>query len=434
MAKEDGWWTRLRRRFGPTAPPVPAPCDRAHPALPAPEGPRNAAMTEPAADRPPHPATKRPRKRRPPTATPAVIALPDRDATARPTAGGRPIALALQGGGAHGAFTWGVLDRLLEEDGLDIAAVSGASAGAMNGAMLLRGWGAGHRDGPRAGARAALDRFWNRVSTTGGGLMAPIRPTVLDRLAGNWNVDHSPYSRMFESARRMVTPYDVQPPDYHPMRRLLTELVDVEAIRRAGIRLFVAAANVRTGRLRLFDETEVGVEALLASACLPSLFQAIGIDGEHYWDGGYLANPALFPLRRAAPAADVVLVSLSPLTCPDVPRDVAGITARLGDLTFNAVLMRELEEFMEEASGAGSGGGRGGAARLHHIEAEDALRALGHHSKMMTDVKFLSMLRELGRDAADRWLARHLDDVGARSTFAFAPERPATVGTLLPAD
>lgn len=311
----------------------------------------------------------------------------------RPLRGSRQlIDLALQGGGSHGAFTWGVLDRLLEDDRLEIVAVSGASAGAMNGAMLLQGLGL---DG-RAGARRQLDAFWERVSVSGA--LGPIRPTALDRLTGNWNLDGSFATHWYEQLRRWVTPYDLHPADFHPLRALLRELLDVAALRAAGIELYVSATDVGRGDLRIFTTEEIDVDHLLASACLPHMFQAVRIDGTDYWDGGYLANPALFPLLERHSDADLMLISITPFTCPDLPRSPGAISARLGQIAFNAPLIRELQDLRRrQAQGAPP-------VRFHHIQAEDAMRKLGDYSKLSADRAFLHWLKETGRTAAAQWL------------------------------
>lgn len=313
----------------------------------------------------------------------------------------RRLALALQGGGAHGAFTWGVLDRLLEEESVEIAGVSGASAGAMNAAMLVQGWARGGRQG----AREELERFWRRVGSAG--RFGPIQPGLGSRMFGRWNVDHAPGTHMMEWARRWITPYQVQSADFHPLRALLEELVEPPLIRGAGVRLFVSATNVRSGGLTLFDEAEVGVDHLLASACLPHLFRAVRIDGQDYWDGGYIANPAVFPLIAACPGADIAVVTINPLTVPDTPEEPAAIAARLNQITFNAPLVRELRALMAFQV----------TTRLHLIDADADLRGLGVYSKMMTDWAFLSWLREAGRAAGDRWVERHLGAVGVEATL-----------------
>lgn len=388
MAGLGSWWTGLGRRLKRLRrPDIPdaadAPALLPPPAAPLPQ--KLAEAVEPSPDLSPLalPAAE-PRLALP---SPAPFAVP-----APLTARRRRISLALQGGGAHGAFTWGVLDRLLEDDGLEIVAVSGASAGAMNGAMLLQGLGQG---GP-AGARRQLDAFWERISASGA--LGPIRPTALDRLTGNWNLDGSPATHWYEQLRRWVTPYDLHPADFHPLRPLLRELLDVAALRAAGVDLYVSATDVGRGDLRIFTTDEIGVDHLLASACLPHMFQAVRIDGADYWDGGYLANPALFPLLERHPDAELTLVSITPFTCPDLPRSPGAINARLGEIAFNAPLIREIQDLRRrQAQGAAP-------VRLHHIQAEEAMRGLGHYSKLSADRAFLHWLKETGRAAATKWL------------------------------
>jgi len=319
-----------------------------------------------------------------------MLALPP----PRPT-----LALALQGGGAHGAFTWGVLDRLLEED-IRLVGVSGASAGAMNAAMLAQGWARGGC----AGARAELATFWERVSAAG--RLGPIRPSVTDRLLGRWNVDHAPGTHLVDWARRWVSPYRTQSADFHPLRGLLAEMVEPELIRRSGLRMFVSATTVQTGALRLFEETELEVDHLLASACLPSLFRAVRIDGQDYWDGGYLANPPLSPLAAACPGADLLVVTINPFTCSTTPEDPAGIAARLNQITFNAALLQEMRCLSA----------RSDTPRLHLIGADEHLQDLGLYSKLMTDWNFLNWLRDAGREAAGRWVEENMRAVGTESS------------------
>ncbi|MBV8558764.1 MAG: patatin-like phospholipase family protein, partial [Planctomycetaceae bacterium] len=210
------------------------------------------------------------------------------------------VDLALQGGGAHGAFTWGVLDRLLEEPGLRIEGISGTSAGAMNAAVLADGHAAG---GPQ-GARTALEDFWRRVSR--GALFSPFQRSPLDVLMGRWTMDTSPVFLAFDLAARMFSPYDLNPLGANPLRGILAECVDFARVAQSPIRLFVTATNVRTGRGRVFRNAELTPDVLLASACLPTLFQAIEIDGEAYWDGGYAGNPTITPLVRECASSDTL--------------------------------------------------------------------------------------------------------------------------------
>jgi NTE family protein len=369
MAKLSGWWSGLKRRFA---------------RLTAPRGSAAAAVAL---------AVGAPLLRLP---SPALrLRLPPPSEPRR-----KRVSLALQGGGAHGAFTWGVLDRLLADDRLEIVAVSGASAGAMNAAMLAQGLGRGGA----VGAQEQLETFWRKVSAAGASGM--IVPGLIDRLSGNWNLDNSPSTHLYEYIRRWVSPYDVQPQAYHPLRRLLEETLDVAAIKASGVELYVSATDVGSGGLKIFRGAEIGVDALLASACLPHLFQAVRIDGRDYWDGGYLANPALFPLIESHADADLILVTINPFSCPDLPKRPAAINARLAQISMNAPLQRELDDIRAgRLKGAG-------AVRLHHIRAEDVLPDLGHYSKLTADWDFLRRLRDAGRIAADRLPADSFDAPG----------------------
>src|SRR6202048_2271364 len=246
------------------------------------------------------------------------------------------VDLALQGGGSHGAFTWGVLDRLLEESWLRIDGISGTSAGAMNAVVLVDGY---EKDGSR-GARAALENFWRRVSHSA--RFSPIRRSPLDILLGRWTLDTSPFFVAFDLAARLVSPYDLHPRGANPLRDILAECVDFGRAAKSPIRLFVTATNVRTGRGRVFRNSELTPDVLLASACLPTMFQAIEIDGEAYWDGGYSGNPTITPLIRECKSQDTILVPINPIERPGVPRSASDILNRLNEVSFNAVVLKEL--------------------------------------------------------------------------------------------
>ena len=212
----------------------------------------------------------------------------------------RVLNLALQGGGAHGAFTWGVLDRLLEQEGLVIEGISGTSAGAMNAAVLAQGYCSGGPDG----ARSALDHFWRRIGEIG--WISPLKGGPLDWIARAWGIEPSPSYFAFDAATRLLSPYQFNPLNWNPLRKLLAEQLDFDLLARAcSVQLFISATNVRSGKNRVFDHTELSVDVLLASACLPFLFQAVEIDGEAYWDGGYMGNPAIYPLIYNCAAKDV---------------------------------------------------------------------------------------------------------------------------------
>jgi NTE family protein len=297
----------------------------------------------------------------------------------------RCIALALQGGGSHGAFTWGVLDRLLEDGRFEIGAISGTSAGALNGAVLV----SGHAAGGASGARAALAAFWRDISAAG----AAGAPTA--QWVGRW----------FGA----LGPYELNPLNLNPLRDVLRRHVDEAALRRGVPALHVAATAVRSGRARIFSGQTLGIDALLASACLPMLFRAVEIDGAPYWDGGYSANPAILPLLGDGEGVDVILVRINPLWRAETPTAGADIADRVNELVFNASLLAELRALA----------GRRGL-RLHAIADDDALAPHGAASKLSTDRAFLQTLFSIGREAATRFLARHGDDVGRRASFDVA--------------
>jgi NTE family protein len=322
------------------------------------------------------------------------------------------IDLALQGGGSHGAFTWGVLDRLLEEPWLRIDAISGTSAGAMNAAVLADGW----TTGGAPGARAGLDAYWERVASAAA--FSPLQRTPLDRLLGRWTLDTSPVFIAFDLMSRVFSPYDLNPCGHNPLTAILEASIDFKRLVRSPIKLFVTATNVRTGRGRIFRNAELTPEVLLASACLPTMFQAIEIDGEPYWDGGFAGNPTITPLVRESNAQDTILVQINPRERPGTPRSAAEILNRLNEVSFNATLMKELRmiALMRQMADPGHGeGARWAAMRTHRIMT-DMMTALGYSSKLNGEWAFLSMLRGEGRRAASAFLDAHAGDLGQRST------------------
>jgi NTE family protein len=322
------------------------------------------------------------------------------------------IDLALQGGGSHGAFTWGVLDRLLEEKWLRIAAISGTSAGAMNAAVLASGW----TEGAAEGARRALANYWQRVSRAA--TFSPLRRSPLDRLMGRWTLDTSPAYVVMDLMSRLLSPYDLNPTGFNPLRNILEESIDFEHLAGSPIKLFVTATNVRTGRGRIFRNSEITGDVLLASACLPTLFRAVEIDGEAYWDGGYAGNPTITPLVRESDAHDTILVQINPRERADVPRSAADILNRLNEISFNSPLMKELRmiALLRQVADPGTGeGARWAQMRMHRIMT-DTLAKFGASSKFNAEGEFVTMLREEGRRAASEFLKAHADDLGRRST------------------
>jgi len=329
----------------------------------------------------------------------------------------KTINLALQGGGAHGAFTWGVLDRLLEDDRLAIEGISGTSAGAMNAAALAQGYMAGGA----AGARAALDKFWMRLSEFS--IFGPVQPGVIDRIMGNFNLDNSPSYLLFDAIQRMFSPYQLNPLNFDPLRTILREEIDIEALRASSqIKLFVSATNVRTGKIRVFENQDLSIDALLASACLPLVFQAIEIDGDPYWDGGYMGNPALFPLIYGCKSQDLLLIEINPIERDGVPKTTTEILNRLNEITFNSSLMREMraiafvQKLIDENAVSGSEGDRMKKMHVHMISAEKLVGDLGASSKMNADLRFLTYLKEFGRDSAGKWLDENFAHIGHKST------------------
>lgn len=321
--------------------------------------------------------------------------------------------LALQGGGSHGAFTWGVLDRLLEESWLQIDGVSGTSAGAMNAAVLADGFAKGGVDG----AKAALEQFWQRVAKAA--LMSPMQRGPLDILLGRWTLDLSPAFIGFNMLARMFSPYDLNPGGANPLRDILQESIDFDRLTASPINLFITATNVRTGRGRVFRNAEITHDVLLASACLPMLFQAVEIDGDAYWDGGYAGNPTITPLVRELKSDDTILVQINPVERPGTPRTVGEILNRLNEVSFNATLLKELRmiALLRQVADPGSGEGAVWASmRIHRITSPLMLE-LGHSSKLNAEWAFLTMLRDDGRRAADEFLSAHAGDLGRVSSL-----------------
>ena len=322
------------------------------------------------------------------------------------------VDLALQGGGSHGAFTWGVLDRLMEEEWLRIEAISGTSAGAMNAALVADGW----TQGGAAGARAALEAYWRRVSQAA--VFSPLQPSLFDRLMGRWTIDTSPAYVVMDLMGRLLSPYDLNPLALNPLRTILAENINFERLADAPIRLFITATNVRTGRGRIFRNAEITADVLLASACLPTMFQAIEIDGEPYWDGGYSGNPTLTPLVRESDAHDTILVQINPRERPELPRTANEILNRLNEISFNSPLMKELRmmALLRQVADPGRGeGARWAGMRTHRIMS-DALAGFGASSKLNAEWGFVSLLKEEGRRSADAFLAAHGEDIGKNST------------------
>lgn len=326
----------------------------------------------------------------------------------------KPINLALQGGGAHGAFTWGVLDKLLEDDRVRIEAVTGTSAGAVNAAVLAYGLEIG---GPHK-ARHLLEEFWRKISLSAA--MSPLQPTIMDKMLGNVRLDFSPSFLALDFITRMLSPYQFNLFDINPLRDILADTVDFEVIRKSReIKVFVNATAVKTGKVRVFRTKEMSLEAVTASACLPFLFKTVEVGGEPYWDGGYTGNPSLFPLFYECASEDIVLVQINPLHVEEVPVKAADILDRVNEISFNAGLMGEIRaiafvhKLLEENKVPDNSYKN---VKLHLIEAQELMSALGSSSKLNAEWNFLQHLRDIGRQAASDWLDAHYDDIGQRTS------------------
>ncbi|HSI41644.1 MAG TPA: patatin-like phospholipase family protein [Xanthobacteraceae bacterium] len=323
------------------------------------------------------------------------------------------VDLALQGGGSHGAFSWGVLDRLLEEPWLKIEGVSGTSAGAMNAAVLADGYAAGGAEG----ARAALATYWRHVSDAA--RFSPFQRGPLDRMLGRWTLDHSPVFVALDMMSRLYSPYDLNPAGTNPLATILDKEIDFERLRRSPIKVFITATNVRTGRGRIFRNADITPQVLMASACLPTLFQAVEIDGESYWDGGYSGNPTITPLINELESDDTILIPINPVERSGTPKSAAEILNRLNEVSFNAVLLKELRmiALLRQVADPGSTEGALWARMRVHMVHNKIMDQLGYSSKLNAEWEFLTMLRDEGRASAETFLATHGADIGKRSTL-----------------
>ena len=338
----------------------------------------------------------------------------------------KKINLALQGGGAHGAFTWGVLDQILDDGRLTIEGISGASAGAVNAVMLADGLA---RGGPEE-AKKRLAEFWRAASL--GGDLPPLQRAAVERLFSFLPMEGSPMQAWVSALSRHLSPYDLNPLNINPLRELVERFVDFETLRKSDVALFVSATNVHTGRLRIFPREKITADVVMASACLPFLFRAVEIDGEPYWDGGYLANPPIFPFFSQTESEDVLIVQINPLARHAVPTSSKDIMNRINEITFNASLMAELRaiDFIGRLIDQGKlerGTSRGKYRRVkaHRIVLDQLGKQLTGETKLSTDYDFFEMLRLSGKRAARRFLDAHFDDIGARSTFDLRAEAQA---------
>jgi NTE family protein len=326
----------------------------------------------------------------------------------------KTVNLALQGGGAHGAFAWGVLDRLLEDERIAFEGVSATSAGAMNAVVLADGLARGGR----AAAREALATFWARIADAA--RFSPLQPLPIERLMHDHSLSLSPAFFFFDLMTKVLSPYQFNPFNFNPLRDTIAASVDFERVRKGPLKLFLCATNVRTGKVKIFTQKEMCVDRTLASACLPFMFQAVEIQGEHYWDGGYMGNPAIFPLIYDCQSSDVVIVHINPIFRDCVPTTAHEIMNRINEISFNSSLMREMRAIAFVSKLIDDGHVHGDHLRrmlIHAIEAEEFMRELSVTSKLNADWEFLCHLRDVGREAAGKWLAASFDALGAQSTI-----------------
>ncbi|MCD6065493.1 MAG: patatin-like phospholipase family protein [Bacteroidetes bacterium] len=326
----------------------------------------------------------------------------------------KKIDLALQGGGAHGAFTWGVIDRLLEEERIEIEGVCGTSAGAMNGVCTIYGL----NKGGRAGAKKLLETFWKKISDAG--KQTGMLPSWYDKIVSKGNMDFSPTYRMFSMMSENMSPYKFNPTNINPLEKIVLELIDFKELQQMNPpKLFVCATNVKTCQPRVFGPSEITAKAILASACLPYMYQAVEIDGESYWDGGYMGNPPIQPLIDEPGTDDVLIIQINPIFIKETPTTIEDIRDRVNELSFNSSLVAELKHILFQQELIDKGITLDGKLRrtyLHSISSDDALGNLNLSSKLNTDWDFLSYLKETGRQHAESWIKINYDKLGKEST------------------
>jgi len=342
---------------------------------------------------------------------------PDEGGASAPTT--KTLNIALQGGGAHGAFGWGVLDKLMEDGRIEIDAISATSAGAMNATVFAHGMAADGRDG----GRDALEQFWKRVSDAGR-MASGMRSASVDAWLRAFGLREPLAYRAFEFMTHSFSPYEFNPLNLNPLRDVLMASVDFDALRRSdAVKLRLCATSVRTGKARIFSNAEITPDAVLASACLPLVFQAVEIDGEPYWDGGYIGNPAIYPLIYDSSAPDILVVHINPIVREEMPKRSAEILNRINEISFNSSLMREMRaiafvtKLIDDNWLKPEMQGRLNRVFVHAIRSDDVLSAFSVSSKFNTEWDFLIQLRDLGRQAAEMWLAAHFKDVNERSSI-----------------
>lgn len=324
------------------------------------------------------------------------------------------INLALQGGGAHGALTWGIIDAFLADGRIEIAAISGTSAGAMNAVVAADGLTLG---GPDA-AREQLESFWRAVSNAA--RSSPVQRSPLDLLLGRWSLDRSPGYLWMETVSRFMSPTQFNPLKLNPLRDILIKHVDFERVRACeSMAVFVAATNVETGTVKVFDRSVLDADRVMASACLPQMFEAVVVDGVPYWDGGFSGNPPLFPFYDDENCVDIAIIQINPIVRPGIPSTAAEISNRVNEITFNNSLLKELRavHFVKRLLAKGAlDPSEYRDINLHIIECQDELNPLGASSKLNAEWAFLTHLRDIGKRTATEWLELNFDQIGTSST------------------
>ena len=327
----------------------------------------------------------------------------------------KKISLALQGGGAHGAFTWGVLDRLLEEDDLEIEGISGTSAGAMNAVVLAEGM----IDGGREGAKSALQSFWWEISLLGS-VFNPIRKTPTEKIEDPWNLDWSLSYTYHELMSRILSPYQSNPLNINPLKWILEKKLNFKKLCDSPIKLFIAATSVTTGRARIFKHDEVTLDSLLASACIPFIFQAIKIDDDYYWDGGYMGNPVLWPLIYKCSSEDILLIQINPIIRKEIPYTSNDIINRLNEITFNSSLIAEMRaiNFVSRLIEKGKlSQDEYKDVKMHVIKQDTTHSDLNASSKLNTNWSFFQHLKNMGRHTTETWLNENKKFISEKSSI-----------------
>lgn len=328
----------------------------------------------------------------------------------------KKVGIALQGGGAHGAFTWGVLDRLLEEEAVVADAICGTSAGAVNAVTVAYGL---HTGGPLK-AKELLEQLWRKIALSGSFLF---KPGMFDKVYGNGDIYNSPGYVWFNAMSQVLSPYNFNPFNYNPLKDILNSLINFEELQKYNKKkLFICATNVKTNRAKIFSNSDITVDAVMASACLPFLFQAVEINGEYYWDGGYMGNPPISPLISNTNIHDIVLVKINSININSVPTTARDIADRVNEISFNSSLINEMKliHYRNELIRNGILKIDNKANReifVHTISGYEALSQLSYSSKMNTSWDFLVELKNKGRQIAEKWLVSDFKQVGLKSTF-----------------